>query len=146
VGLMQAGQPHRERAPQTDNGSRPNHSRSYSAAGCESLRAIAAGLEELGIPAARGGNWSAVYCGWRPFRRKRRPRHRVKRVTNPPGLYQTGRPWRSECSPDRVDVMLPNKDEPRSSHTLVVRARGLTNPSSPACCSAALPGVAPRQH
>ena len=28
------------------------------AAGCESLRAIAAGLEE--IPAARGGKWSAV--------------------------------------------------------------------------------------
>jgi hypothetical protein len=30
------------------------------AAGCESLRAIAAGLEESGIPAARGGKWSAV--------------------------------------------------------------------------------------
>src|SRR5215469_10603747 len=30
------------------------------AAGCESLRAIAAGLEERGIPAARGGTWSAV--------------------------------------------------------------------------------------
>ena len=30
------------------------------AAGCESLRAIAAGLEERGIPAARGGKWSAV--------------------------------------------------------------------------------------
>ena len=30
------------------------------AAGCESLRAIAAGLEECGIPAARGGKWSAV--------------------------------------------------------------------------------------
>jgi Recombinase len=30
------------------------------AAGCESLRAIAAGLEERGIPAPRGGNWSAV--------------------------------------------------------------------------------------
>jgi hypothetical protein len=29
------------------------------AAGCESLRAIAAGLEERGIPAARGGKWSA---------------------------------------------------------------------------------------
>jgi DNA invertase Pin-like site-specific DNA recombinase len=29
-------------------------------AGCESLRAIAAGLEERGIAAARGGNWSAV--------------------------------------------------------------------------------------
>jgi hypothetical protein len=28
--------------------------------GCESLRAIAAGLEERGIPAARGGKWSAV--------------------------------------------------------------------------------------
>jgi hypothetical protein len=30
------------------------------AAGCESLRAIAAGLEECSIPAARGGKWSAV--------------------------------------------------------------------------------------
>jgi hypothetical protein len=30
------------------------------AAGCESLRAIAAGLEERGIPAARGGKWSAA--------------------------------------------------------------------------------------
>jgi DNA invertase Pin-like site-specific DNA recombinase len=29
------------------------------AAGCESLRAIAAGLHERGIPAARGGKWSA---------------------------------------------------------------------------------------
>jgi hypothetical protein len=30
------------------------------AAGCESLRAIAAGLEERGIPTPRGGSWSAV--------------------------------------------------------------------------------------
>jgi hypothetical protein len=30
------------------------------AGGCVSLRAIAAGLEERGIPAARGGKWSAV--------------------------------------------------------------------------------------
>src|SRR5947209_1672893 len=30
------------------------------AAGCESLRATAAGLEERGIPAPRGGSWSAV--------------------------------------------------------------------------------------
>jgi DNA invertase Pin-like site-specific DNA recombinase len=30
------------------------------AAGCESLRAIASGLEERGIPAARGGKWSAI--------------------------------------------------------------------------------------
>jgi DNA invertase Pin-like site-specific DNA recombinase len=30
------------------------------AAGCESLRAMAAGLEERGIPALRGGKWSAV--------------------------------------------------------------------------------------
>jgi hypothetical protein len=30
------------------------------AGGFESLRAIAAGLEERGIPAARGGKWSAV--------------------------------------------------------------------------------------
>ena len=30
------------------------------AGGRESLRAIAAGLDERGIPAARGGKWSAV--------------------------------------------------------------------------------------
>jgi DNA invertase Pin-like site-specific DNA recombinase len=30
------------------------------AVGCESLRAIAAGLDARGIPTARGGNWSAV--------------------------------------------------------------------------------------
>jgi DNA invertase Pin-like site-specific DNA recombinase len=30
------------------------------AAGCASLRALAAGLEERGIPAPRGGKWSAV--------------------------------------------------------------------------------------
>src|SRR5262245_4978905 len=30
------------------------------AAGCESLRAIAAGLQERGIPEAQGGSWSAV--------------------------------------------------------------------------------------
>ena len=30
------------------------------AASCESLRAIAAGLEERGIPTARGGKWSSV--------------------------------------------------------------------------------------
>jgi len=30
------------------------------AAGFESLRAIAEGLDERGIPAARGGKWSAV--------------------------------------------------------------------------------------
>jgi Recombinase len=30
------------------------------AAGAESLRDIAAGLDERGIPAARGGRWSAV--------------------------------------------------------------------------------------
>jgi hypothetical protein len=30
------------------------------AAGCESLRDIAAGLDERGIPAAYGGKWSAV--------------------------------------------------------------------------------------
>ena len=30
------------------------------AGGCESLRAIAAGLEERGTPTARGGKWSAV--------------------------------------------------------------------------------------
>ena len=30
------------------------------AAGCESLRAISAELEARGIPAARGGKWSAV--------------------------------------------------------------------------------------
>jgi DNA invertase Pin-like site-specific DNA recombinase len=44
------------------------------ASGCESLRAIAAGLDERGIPAARGGKWSAVQVarlldagGLRPF-------------------------------------------------------------------------------
>jgi len=30
------------------------------ASGCETLRAIAAGLDERGIPAARGSKWSAV--------------------------------------------------------------------------------------
>jgi DNA invertase Pin-like site-specific DNA recombinase len=30
------------------------------AVGCESLRAIAAGLDKRGIPAARGGGWSAI--------------------------------------------------------------------------------------
>jgi hypothetical protein len=30
------------------------------AAGCESLRAIAEGLQDRGIPAARGGKWSAI--------------------------------------------------------------------------------------
>jgi hypothetical protein len=30
------------------------------AAACESLRAIAAGLDERGIPAARGGKWCAI--------------------------------------------------------------------------------------
>jgi hypothetical protein len=30
------------------------------ASGCESLRGIAAGLDERGIPAARGGKWSAA--------------------------------------------------------------------------------------
>ena len=34
--------------------------RELQAGGAESLRAIAAGLEERGIPAARGGKWSAV--------------------------------------------------------------------------------------
>jgi len=53
------------------------------AAGSESLRAIAAGLEERGIPTARGGKWSAVQVsraggGSRPFRGKRR-RRRVKK-------------------------------------------------------------------
>jgi hypothetical protein len=43
------------------------------ASGCESLRAIAAGLDEQRIPAARGGKWSAVQVArlleavWRPF-------------------------------------------------------------------------------
>jgi hypothetical protein len=30
------------------------------ASGCESLRGIAAGLDERGIPAAQGGKWSAA--------------------------------------------------------------------------------------
>jgi DNA invertase Pin-like site-specific DNA recombinase len=34
--------------------------RELEAAGCESLRAIAEGLDARGIPAARGGKWSAV--------------------------------------------------------------------------------------
>jgi hypothetical protein len=34
------------------------------AAGFESLRAIAAGLNERGIPAARGGQWSAPQVMW----------------------------------------------------------------------------------
>jgi DNA invertase Pin-like site-specific DNA recombinase len=34
--------------------------RELQAAGCESLRAIAEGLDARGIPAARGGKWSAV--------------------------------------------------------------------------------------
>jgi len=34
------------------------------AAGCQSLRAIAAGLNERGIPAARGGQWSAPQVMW----------------------------------------------------------------------------------
>jgi DNA invertase Pin-like site-specific DNA recombinase len=34
--------------------------RELQAAGCESLRAIAEGLDERGIPAARGGKWSAT--------------------------------------------------------------------------------------
>ena len=34
------------------------------AAGCESLRAIAAGLNERGIPASRGGQWSAPQVMW----------------------------------------------------------------------------------
>ena len=34
--------------------------KNLQAAGYESLRAIAAGLDERGIPAARGGKWSSV--------------------------------------------------------------------------------------
>jgi DNA invertase Pin-like site-specific DNA recombinase len=34
------------------------------ASGCESLRAIAAGLNERGIPAARGGQWAAPQVMW----------------------------------------------------------------------------------
>jgi hypothetical protein len=34
--------------------------RELQAAGCESLGAIAEGLDARGIPAARGGKWSAV--------------------------------------------------------------------------------------
>ena len=53
------------------------------AAGCASLRAIAAGLEERGIPAVRGqvvcrAGLKAVGGSRRPFRGKRR-RRRVKR-------------------------------------------------------------------
>jgi hypothetical protein len=53
------------------------------AAGCASLRAIAAGLEERGIPGARrqvvcGAGQPIVGGGPQPFRRKRRHRRRVK--------------------------------------------------------------------
>ena len=52
------------------------------ASGCESLRAIAAGLDARGIPAARGGTWSAVQVARllerlesrRPFARRKRGR------------------------------------------------------------------------
>ena len=67
-----------------------NHHSGATEAGCESLRAIAAGLEQRGIPAARWGKWSAVqvaHC-WRPLSsfstqalgsfNKRRVRRRVK--------------------------------------------------------------------
>ena len=37
-------------------------------AGCESLRAIAAGLQARGIPAARGGRWEARPSGGRSRR------------------------------------------------------------------------------
>jgi len=39
---------------------RSHHSGGVQAAGCESLRAIAGGLDDRGIPAVRGGKWSAV--------------------------------------------------------------------------------------
>jgi hypothetical protein len=35
------------------------------AAGCESLREIAAGLDQRGIPAVKGGKWSATRGCWR---------------------------------------------------------------------------------
>ena len=38
-------------------------SKGLQASGCESLRAIAAALEERGIPTARGGKWSSVQVG-----------------------------------------------------------------------------------
>jgi hypothetical protein len=38
----------------------PLASEELQAAGFESLRAIAAGLDERGIPAAHGGKWSAT--------------------------------------------------------------------------------------
>jgi DNA invertase Pin-like site-specific DNA recombinase len=51
------------------------------AAGCESLRDIAAGLDQRGIPAAKGGKWSAtqVMRLLEPFRRKRRRHRRIAR-------------------------------------------------------------------
>jgi hypothetical protein len=56
------------------------------AAGCGSLRAIAAGPEERGIPAAPGrkmvvGPSDAIAGGGQPFRRKRKRRRRVKRYS-----------------------------------------------------------------
>jgi Recombinase len=56
------GRPKRARlysAPAAEPLTFPRPSKSYRA-GCESLRAIAAGLEERGIPTVRGGKWSAV--------------------------------------------------------------------------------------
>ena len=51
------------------------------AAGCESLRAIAAGLDARGIPTARGGNWSAVQVS-RLLGRLRRVQHSRKRTSD----------------------------------------------------------------
>jgi DNA invertase Pin-like site-specific DNA recombinase len=59
------------------------------ATGAQSLRALAAGLDERGIPAARGGKWSssagdAIAGDHRqPFRRCRRRRSRVRRRRRP---------------------------------------------------------------
>ena len=55
--------------------------RELRAAGCESLRAIAAGLDARGIPTARGGNWSAVQVS-RLLGRLRRVQHSRKRTSD----------------------------------------------------------------
>jgi len=57
------------------------------AAGCESLRAIAAELEARGIPAARGGKWSAVQVS------------RLLARVNPSTVQRISRPFDGAASP-----------------------------------------------
>ena len=53
----------------------------FQAAGCESLRAIAAKLAARGIPAARGGKWSAVQV------------YRLLERVNPSTVQRISRPF-----------------------------------------------------